>query len=382
MYFRPILQNFTREFPNTRVAVSRDFPVQDYPELPLWPVLDLRTWRAKRKRDQRAYSTDRLVPTAASVRRLAGFDAALYIAIEFTPVALIGFLLARLRRRRLLLLIESHPKYRGGADGAIARRVKSRVARSADHVLVSNAEAAGYVTKDLGVSPARLSVGPYLTSAPTEEHQEVQATRRTRLQQEPVKLLFLNSVTRRKGLLELLDALAILEQDARCRGRWRLDVVGAGEAMSEVQERMAALGLEENMTIRGALPYEDIWEVYRSADVVVCPTLADYRSLAGFEAVNSGKPVVISALDGATRELAGRMPSVRVIDPRDAVSTAKGLCDLISDDTQLEAVLAAAEEIPEDFSYAAVQRHLSAAVTAALGRLGPDSTPTAKERVP
>src|SRR4051794_3771985 len=170
MYFRPIFLDFVKQYPKTRIAVSRTFPVNRYPELPLWPVLDLKTVNARFKPGlpAHAYSTGRLVPTPASIARLTAFDADLYVLIEFTPVALIGFMLSRIRHRRALLLVESHPRYRGGPDGALARMVKTLVARRADHVLVSNEEAADYVGNALGVRPERLSVGPYLTSAPAE----------------------------------------------------------------------------------------------------------------------------------------------------------------------------------------------------------------------
>jgi len=362
IYFRDVFAEFVRRFPGGEIPVRLDFPVERYPELPLRPMLRfIRLGRSRRRVGDVEYLGVYRIPTPGTFVRLLRERAAAHILIEFSPTSLTGFVAARLTRRRVVLLIESDPAFRGAPGSRAALAVKRFVARRADAVVVSNAAGERFVRETLGVRHDRVVVGPYLTSAPAapgDAGWEVEPS-------DPARLLFLNSVTRRKGILQLVEALAGLGDGAR--GRWVLDVVGGGAELEAVRQRVDELGIAEQVAFHGRVPYSATGPHYASADVVVCPTLADYRSLNGFEAVNAGKPVLISTYDGAHAEILAAAPAVRVIDPRDVASLTRVLAETLEPEA-LAAAKRRAAAVPEDFTVDRVGENLERAVTIALSR--------------
>jgi glycosyltransferase involved in cell wall biosynthesis len=365
MYFGPILAAFRARFPETLVTIDRAFPVEEYPDLPLLPVLSLRDpWRILRRRAGSGYRRSRRFPTPATLLRLYRAPADLFVLIEFTPLAIACFLLSRLRRRKALLLIECDPRFRGARGGFAEVSVKRFIARRASHVLVSNIEGAAYLHGTLGVRPDRLTVGPYLTSVPPPPPAQPSEGEEPEGRSRAVRFVFVGSVSELKGLHHLVDALATLGPE--CAGRWRLDVVGDGAALEAISCRVEAAGLSGSVVFHGAVPHTAVWGHYRDADVVVNPTLADYRSLASFEAVNAGKPAVLSCYDGAAAEVLRSGAQVQVVHPDDRAETARALRRYILDVPFREAASRAARTPPPEFSLTAIIDNLEAAVRSAL----------------
>ncbi|TFD31726.1 glycosyltransferase family 4 protein [Cryobacterium cryoconiti] len=360
VYFQDIFAEFLRRFPNGIIPVAKDFPVGRYPGLALSPILAFhRLGRTRRNVGDITYIGVRRLPTAATWVRLIRLRADVFILIEFSPTSLVGFLIARATRRRIVLLIESDPSYRGAPSGRLSLAIKKFVAERVDAVLVSNEIGANFVRDTLRVSEAKTVVGPYLTSCPAPLTEGAPAERPPGV----VRILFLNSLTARKGLAELIQALAAV---AGARTRWVLDVVGTGIELEAIRRQVDALGLGDNVVFHGRVAYTGIGPFYSSADLVVCPTLADYRSLGGFEAVNAGKPVLVSCYDGAHQEILRYAPAARLIDPRDTASFTSVLEQFILDEPALEAARRAAGSPPEQFSMTSVGGNLQSAVLLAL----------------
>lgn len=362
MYFADLFREFARRFPRGVVPVSQDFPVGRYPDLPLLPVLRFHSiGRTRRRVGAAVYTGQHRFLSLGSLLRLARLRPDVMLLIEFGPAPLAGALIAPFLRARTVLLVESDPSRRGAPGGRWVSLLKRLVGRRADAVLVSNSIGRQFVERVVRPDADRLIVGPYLTSSPAEPvpgapgQRDGAGTRR---------LLFLNSLVLRKGILELVDALGAMSPAAR--GRWHLDVVGSGDAAAAVVERVRALGLQDHVTFHGRVPYSETGPHYRRADLVVCPTLADYRSLSGFEAVNAGKPVLLSRYDGAHHEIAGRAAGATVVDPLDRTSFAAVIEELVLDDEVWERRRAAAADVPPDFTVAQCGANVEAAVRRAL----------------
>lgn len=373
VYFADVFAEFARHFPGGMVPVATDFPVARYPDLPLVPMLGFyRVGRTRRSVGGVTYVGVRRIPTLATALRIVRLRADVLILVEFSPTALMGFLIAKATRRKTVLLIESDPQFRGAPVGRISRAIKRRVARRVDVVQVSNRIGAEYVREMLGVDPARTLVGPYLTSSPAVPATAPlpQPAASNGSHNPPVRFLFLNSLTARKGLIELVDALNTMSPGTR--GRWVLDVVGSGSEEPAVKERIREAGLGSHVIFHGRAAYSGTGTHYRAADIVVCPTLADYRSLGGFEAVNSARPVLISRYDGAHDEIIRHAPGARLIDPRDREGFAAALEELILDPAALDSARRAARQVPERFSLREAGENLRLAVYRAMSKRGED----------
>lgn len=357
-YFSQVFRSYADQLPGAVVLVRQDFPVEAYPDLPLVPALRFWTSVSEVQLPSGAgYASLRHIPKPQVARVLWRMRPRTVVVIEFTPTAMLAWLVARLRRVRTVLLVEGDPVFRVGRTGWVSRLVKSAVARRSDAVLTSNPGGATFCTEVLRVPRERLVVGPYLTSVPdgvgpAPAFDPAQGT----------QLLFLNSIDERKGLAEMLRALAT--SPARDRP-WHLDVVGSGAAEDETRALATRLGLDDRLTWHGRVDHDKVGDFYNRCHVVLCPSLGDYRSLAGFEAVNAARPVLVSSRDGAAEELAAALPaSVVVVDPLAEDDLARA-ADRVTDPAWVVPALEAAREVPRAFSVTAVGENIAAAVTLA-----------------
>ena len=145
-------------------------------------------------------------------------------------------------------------------------------------------------------------------------------------------------------------------------------MVGSGSDEDELRAETERLGLGERVSFHGRVPHDSVAPYYARCHAVLCASLGDYRSLTGFEAVNSGRAVLVSSRDGAADELAEAAPeSVRVADPLDHAQLVSALRAL-ADPRTLSSALTAAATPPHAFSIDAVGENLASAVRVAQRR--------------
>jgi len=324
MYFGEIFRHFRERVPKMAVAVDAGTRFRNPYGIELLPLM--RQWRRPLRRRSpggEAYATAVAVPGPALLPRLCASSANVLIAIEFTPAALIATLAARLSRKRLVLLVESDPAARGGSAHPLVRRVKRWAVRRADVIQTSDAKGLRYLVEDLGADPGAVRIAPYLTSCPPGPEARVEA------REGPLRMLFANSLVPRKGMAELLKVLALL--DPAVREAIELTIVGDGPERAELEARAADLAMGERLRFVGRRPYAELGEFYAAADVLVIPSLADYRSLAGFEGLAYGLALLASRHDGATEETVIDGVNGYAIEPRDAAMVAERIARLAQD---------------------------------------------------
>jgi glycogen synthase len=141
-------------------------------------------------------------------------------------------------------------------------------------VLIGSASFRDEVVGNLGSDPARFTIVP----GATDTRRFTPAERPLGALQEPPVLLFHGRVDRRKGVLDLLEALP---------DGVRLVVSGIGPDLDEASARA-----DGRTMFLGYVPPDEAPEVYRSADVFVSPTYSEGFSNTLLEAMASGLPVV------------------------------------------------------------------------------------------
>lgn len=363
-YYQQVFREFNWHFPDTTIYVETGFPVDLYPDLPLKPAFSYYTFEDFRTVDDVVYQNDLRLPTPRTAWTIFRDRSDVVIVIEFTPVAICGWIASKLRRRPVLLLIESDPAFRGGSTARLSILVKRLIASTSSAVMVSNRHGLRYVRETLKLPERKIVVGPYITSDPLQSSDQVPHS----MEDGPVKLLFLNSLSPRKGIVELLKALAMVPPELS--SAWTLSIVGSGELEDVVRDLVATSGLSDRVSFHGQVAHERTPEFYAAAHIVVCPTLADYRSLAGIEAVNAGRAVIVSDKDGATDEILRYAATAWVINPNDIEGFARTLTSIFADRARLKAQIDAAASVPPEFSLASVGDNLKRAVFRALGSAG------------
>ena len=111
----------------------------------------------------------------------------------------------------------------------------------------------------------------------------------------PPTLLYHGRVDRRKGVLELIEAVNHL----KLKGRdLRLIISGIGPDFVTAKELVSAMHLNAIVRFTGYVSYDNAPKIYRSADLFVSPTWSEGFSNTILEAMASGLPIVASRAIG------------------------------------------------------------------------------------
>lgn len=115
----------------------------------------------------------------------------------------------------------------------------------------------------------------------------------------PWRLVFVGALLPRKGVDDLLSALALLPPDLA----WHLDILGGGRLDATLREQAAALGMS-NVTFHGPQPSDAVRAAMQAAHLVLVPSRegAGGRSegipVVLMEALSHARPVIASNLSG------------------------------------------------------------------------------------
>ena len=226
---------------------------------------------------------------------------------------------------------------------------------SSGAVLIGSASFRDEVVGNLGTDPARFRIVP----GATDTRRFTPADRPLGSLADPPVLLFHGRVDRRKGVLDLLEALP---DDVR------LVVSGIGPDLDEARARA-----DSRTTFLGYVPPEEAPEVYRSADVFVSPTYSEGFSNTLLEAMASGLPTVSTASVGVVDCLRHEENGL-LHDPGDVGGLAEALDRLLSD-APLRTRLAttALEEVRRLYSWPVLARSIDDVYTELAGT-APDLT--------
>jgi glycosyltransferase involved in cell wall biosynthesis len=106
-----------------------------------------------------------------------------------------------------------------------------------------------------------------------------------------VAVLCVANWTPNKGIVELLNAFALLPESTATL--WLAGATDVDRRYAErVRRRVAAPDLSRRVVVRGALPFEEVARMYRSADVFALCSLVDAYGTVWAEAIAAGLPVV------------------------------------------------------------------------------------------
>ena len=104
-----------------------------------------------------------------------------------------------------------------------------------------------------------------------------------------------------KGIGYLVRAFAPLARE----GGVRLDLVGDGELVGEIEELIQAEGIADSVVMHGRVPLERYMELLHHAGAFVSPSLRECGGIAMMEAMAIGVPVVATDWGGAAQYASG-----------------------------------------------------------------------------
>ena len=102
------------------------------------------------------------------------------------------------------------------------------------------------------------------------------------------RILFVGRVTAEKHIDELMKAVAKLDPALDAK----LQIVGGGDLMNQLQQLAKTLGIADRTTFTGYVTEEELHDALTHASVFAMPSIAELQSIATMEAMASGVPIV------------------------------------------------------------------------------------------
>lgn len=141
----------------------------------------------------------------------------------------------------------------------------------------------------------------------------------------PVALLFLGQVGPRKGVPDLVAALARLPGTAA----WRAVIAGDG-AVDETRAEVARLGLADRVTLPGWVGPAEVERLLASADILVLPSYEENLPMSVIEGMAQGLAVVTTPV-GAVTDILVDGETGLLVPPGDPLRLAEALRRLVED---------------------------------------------------
>lgn len=173
---------------------------------------------------------------------------------------------------------------------------------------------------------------------------------------EPGRILFLGQVEPRKGIYELLEALALLRERFP---HVRLAIGGQGE-LEQLRRRAAALGVADLISELGWVTAQRKQEELARAAIFCLPSHAEGLPMALLEAMAAGKAVVSTGVGGIPDALRDGDNGL-MVEPGNVASLAAALGRLLGDEAERRRLSARARAtIEQEFESGVVIGQLSA----------------------
>jgi L-malate glycosyltransferase len=145
--------------------------------------------------------------------------------------------------------------------------------------------------------------------------------------EQPLTILFLANLQKRKGIFVLLEAFAeVVKTLPNCR----LRIVGAGPEATAVAEHVSTLTCSSQIELVGNVSREQVGGFFQECSVYCLPSFGEPYGASVVEAMSCGAPVVVTA--------AGGFPYLvpdgggRFVPPGDASALASALIEILKDE--------------------------------------------------
>lgn len=249
-----------------------------------------------------------------------------------------------------------HPEFFKPKDRFILDAGVKSAAKRAARVLAISEYTKREIVELYEIDPAKVTVvypGVDAQFRPLDRENAHSAIREKYRVTEPF-MLTLGVIQPRKNLQRLLEGLAILK--VRGELTHKLVVVGKyGWLEANLNERIASLGLTDDVLLTGYAPYEDLPLFYNAADLFVYPSVYEGFGLPPLEAMACGTPVITGNRTSLPEVVddAGIM-----VDPYDPSAFADAICSVLGNPTVYDLLSRMGLERSTRFSWAEMARQV------------------------
>ncbi|WP_370243559.1 glycosyltransferase [Alteromonas abrolhosensis] len=114
-------------------------------------------------------------------------------------------------------------------------------------------------------------------------------------QGQQVRLLFIGSLIKTKGIEELIDAMTLMKKNVTSIV---LDIIGDGELIEKIRYEVKVNKLNENINILGSVPHDQLLPYLHNADALILPSYREGVPNVVMESLATGTPVIVTKVGG------------------------------------------------------------------------------------
>ncbi|MBE9178837.1 glycosyltransferase family 4 protein [Oculatella sp. LEGE 06141] len=296
-YWHPALSEFARCFPQLTVfapnwngyalGYENGFAIETFAKPKIIPIT----------RSATGYGSNFTYLPLTIISRLLRLRPQLIFANSFGIWTILSLLLKPLGQWRVVIAYEGSSPSVDYRHSPWRTAVRRWMVRAAD-ACISNSQAGKAYLVDVLKAPAdRVFAHPYQLAVPNSLGGLTTATELDLSHHHRPIFLFVGRIVPRKGLRQLLEACALLQQWG-C-DRYTLLIAGEGWQRSELEVFCQEHQLGDRVQWLGQVDYSQLGAYYRQSDVFVLPTLEDTWGVVILEAMAFGKPLLCSRDAGA-----------------------------------------------------------------------------------
>ncbi|MGB9722057.1 MAG: glycosyltransferase family 4 protein [bacterium] len=167
------------------------------------------------------------------------------------------------------------------------------------------------------------------------------------------KILYLGRLDRRKGLVELLNALPIVRRQIK---DLLLIVVGKGPLEDDCRKLVRNKNLSDVVVFRGFAEQSEIPRYYASCDLYCSPALGgESFGIVLLEAMAVGKPVIASKIPGYDRVIIDGYNGI-FFDPHNPEDIAQKTIDVLKNENLRQTLIRNGKKFVKDYSWFSVAK--------------------------
>ena len=209
------------------------------------------------------------------------------------------------------------------------KRVYRWLLSDADHIIGPSQELVDNFI-DLGINPTKTSYIPNGVDTekftPRVKGREIRE--KYKIKPDEKVILCPRRLELKNGVWYLIKAITHIIQknsNARCL------IVGDGLEMAKLKLEATRLAVAERVLFAGRVPNSEMPKYYAASDIAVLPSLKEATSIAGLEAMATGKPLVGTNIGGIPQIITDGETGI-LVPPRNPEELAYAIVSLLNDD--------------------------------------------------
>lgn len=168
----------------------------------------------------------------------------------------------------------------------------------------------------------------------------------TATRNKPVRINCVARLIPRKGVSDLLDAVAMLGNE-----QIHVNVVGEGPSLDDLRKRASDKGIADRVKFHGFLPRPSITKLNASADIFVLPTRSDAFANVVLEAMSVAMPVIATRVGGIPEAVEDGVTGL-LVPPANVSDLSAAIERLVSDvDLRRSMGMAGQKRVRTDFDW-------------------------------